>query len=66
MSTTVPRDEPDAPSRVPPAATTFDFSRPGFLQRDPAVVAEQAALGAGGAARVKGTQDFFRSVFDGH
>jgi hypothetical protein len=28
------------------------------------VVAEQAALGAGGAAQVKGTQNFFRSVFE--
>ena len=54
-----------APHRAyPPEGTTFDFSPPGFLLRDPVAVAEQAALGAGGAAQVTGTQDFFREVLE--
>jgi hypothetical protein len=64
MSTRSPDDEPDSPSDVPPEGTTFEFSPPGFLQRDPVAVAEQASLGPGGAAQVKGTQDFFRSAFE--
>lgn len=64
MSTRSPYDEPGSPSRVPPEGTTFDFSPPGFLLRDPVAVAEQAALGAGGAAQVTGTQDFFRDVLE--
>lgn len=39
-------------------------SRPGFHKRDPASIAEEAALGEGGDGQVVSAQDLFRQIFE--
>src|SRR5882757_6014882 len=39
-------------------------SRPGFHERDPAAIAEEAALGEGGDTQVVWAQDFYRQIFE--
>jgi hypothetical protein len=45
-------------------SSTNDFSRPGFHERDPAAIAQEAALGEHGPSQVAGVQYFYRLLFE--
>jgi hypothetical protein len=62
-------DDTSSPSGQPAATpaqpgSTNDFSRPGFHERDPAAIAQEAALGEQGPSQVAGAQYFYRLLFE--
>jgi hypothetical protein len=57
MSTASTDDDTSQPASVQPP-------RPGFHERDPAVLAEEAALGENGQLQIELVQDFYRQIFE--
>ncbi|WP_255773371.1 hypothetical protein [Mycobacteroides abscessus] len=46
------------------SSASEEIPRPGFHERDPFVIAEEAVLGEHGALQVERAQDFYRQVFE--
>lgn len=60
MSTSSADTDPGEDSSV---AISEEPPRPGFHERDPSEIAEQADLGEGGPLQVERVQDFYRQIF---
>lgn len=54
----------DEPGEATPQRSPDEPSRPGFHERDPAAIAEEAALGEHGPLHVAGMQDFYRQIVE--
>lgn len=54
----------DTPGDDTPPPGSDEPSRSGFHQRDPAAIAEEAALGEDGPTQVALVQDFYRQMFE--
>jgi hypothetical protein len=59
----IPSSDADPGDDSPPPSSD-EPPRPGFHQRDPAAIAEEAALGGQGPLQVERVQDFCRQIFE--